>query len=185
MERDALSRTSRLLARLNRGNAACARAATRKLQEMYARGGVCFASAFDLAQQTTFLPLHSVIRTESASHSVRMTECPNSLYESKYGDISFNLTLQPLTTSQPRLFRTVVANIFSCATARGDISAMFTSVRLSYESPLRLLTFAYRSKGGKPTYVLEDAVSNQLVPIRKRFMTFGTQQAPGFAAFCL
>ena len=81
MENDARNRTRRLLIRLNRGNAAAARAASVKLQKLYFRNDVCIASNFDLTQNTIYLPLHCVVKASSSSHQARVTECPNVTYD--------------------------------------------------------------------------------------------------------
>ena len=185
MENDARTRTRRLLTRLNRGNAAAARAASVKLQKLYFRNDVCIASNFDLTQNTIYLPLHCVVKASSSSHQARVTECPNVTYVTQFGGVSFNDCQQQLSTSNPRLFRCILANLFSISSVTGDIENCFNSVKLTYDSSLRCMSHCFRSFSGTPTYVLKDCPNDTLYPLRKSVLGFGTHQAPGVNQYTL
>ena len=185
MENDARNRTRRLLIRLNRGNAAAARAASVKLQKLYFRNDVCIASNFDLTQDTIYLPLHCVIKASSSSHQARVTECPNVSYDTQFGQVSFNECQKQLSTSNPRLFRCILANLFSISSITGDVEGCFNSIKLTYDSSLQCMSHCYKSFSGTPTYVLKDCPNDTLYPLRKSVLGFGTHQAPGVNQYTL
>ena len=185
MQKDAFNRTDKLLQRLNRTTAACAKECSYKLRELWARRGLVFLTKQDLLQRTIFHPLHCVLKGSSASHSCRMTIAPNSIYKTKYGEISFNDSLQDVKMKQPSLFRFALSHLLSYNCGIGDLTLMFSSVHLTYESSLANCIYCYKTAEGGPTFVRAESKDGMLHPIRNTLLSFGSSQAPAVAQYCL
>ena len=178
MQLDAYHRTFRLLTKLNRSNAAAARLASIKLQELYSRNGVAFLTAFDFQHPIYYLPIHAVVRLDSSSTTIRVCESPASQYQTKYGLLSFNNCLQQLCNSNPRMIKFPLSNLLMITSLKSDISNMYGSIAFDYLSSLYFVTYCFRSKGNRPTYVETSSDKTGLHPIRCRFLRFGSSQSP-------
>ena len=93
MKADAHHRTKKLINRINVFNAAAAKLASIKLQSLYSRQSVSFATQYDLRQRHFLLPVHCVVRPSSHSHEVRVCETPNTMYDTDYGQHPWSETL--------------------------------------------------------------------------------------------
>ena len=184
MKSDALNRTRKLIKKVNIGNAAAAKLASLKVQQIHSRNGIAFATPFDLRQRNFFLPLHCVIRPGNTSTEIRTCQTPNTLYNTKYGQISYNKCLQPLSTSQPRFYRFLLQRMFSIDCTVTDVAGQFNRVRYSYNSTLCCMSYALKSRRNIPTYVLDDCVDDTLYPIRHLVLNFGGSQNPAAATYC-
>ena len=153
MRLDAYNRTFRLLTRLNRSNAAAARLATIKLQELYSRQGVAFLTPFDFQNDIYYLPIHAVVRLDSISTTIRVCESPNSQYNTKYGLLSLNNCLQQLNNTNPRMILFPLSNLLMICNLKADVQNMYGSIAYDYLSSLYFVTYCFRSKHNRPTYV--------------------------------
>ena len=68
---------------------------------------------------------------------------------------------------------------------KADVQNMFRSIAYNYLSSLCFVTYCFRSKKGRPTYVESSSDGTGLHPIRCRFLRFGSSQSPAVAQFCL
>ena len=185
MRADAHHRTKKLINRINVYNAAAAKLASIKLQSLYSRQSVSFATKYDLGQRHFLLPVHCVVRPSSNSHEVRVCETPNTMYDTDYGQVSFNKALQPISSTQPKFYRFLLQHILNIEFSVCDISQQFNRVRYSYESSLCYMTLAMKSRRGLPTYVLDDCFDDTLYAIRHLVLGFGGSQSPATASYCL
>ena len=185
MQLDAYHRTFRLLSKLNRSNAAAARLASIKLQELYSRNGVAFLTPYDFQNDIYYLPIHAVVRLDSSSTTIRVCESPASQYHTKYGLLSFNNCLQQLCNTNPRMLLFPLSNLLMISSLKADIQNMYGSIAFDYLSSLYFVTYCFRSKQNRPTYVESNSDKSGLHPIRCRFLRFGSSQSPAVSQFCL
>ena len=177
-------RCEKLFQRLNSFGNACARESTYRMQSLYAKRKILWASPFDLSQRHTFIPSLAVLKTGSSS-AVRLCLAPTTLYESPFGLISYNQCIAPLPLSQPKLLKFQLMHLLTTQLFTGDLAQMFTSVRLSYDSSLHSLSFAYRTADDWPTLCYDDSMDKQLHVIRNTALGFGTREAPKISKYCL
>jgi len=183
-EPEARKRCERLLQKLNRSGNACAREGSYRLQSLFSKGKVVWASPYDLAQRHTFLPIIAVLKTGSSS-AVRICSAPTTLYHTPFGQVSYNQCIAPLPLTQPKLLKFQLMHLLASQTFTGDISQMFNSIHLNYKSSLHFLTYSYRTHDGWPTYCSADSVDGKLHVNRNIAIGFGTREAPSVSKFCL
>ena len=184
-EEETRSRCGKLYQRLNRLGDACARESSFRLQTLYAKGKLVWASSFDLAQRHTFIPSLAVMRSGSSS-AVRLCIAPTALYQTAVGKISYNHCLETLPLSQPKLLRFQLMHLFANKLFTGDLAQMFCSIRLSYESSLHSLSLAYKTADNWPTLCLKDSVDGGVLHVtRPTCFGFGTVEAPRISKYCL
>ena len=179
------SRCEKLYQRLNKLGDACARESSFRLQALYAKGKLVWASSFDLTQRHTFIPSLAVMRSGSTS-AVRLCIAPTALYQTPVGKISYNHCLETLPLSQPKLLRFQLMHLFASKLFTGDLTQMFCSIRLSYESSLHSLSLAYKTVDNWPTLCLKDSVDGGVLHVtRPTCFGFGTVEAPRISKYCL
>ena len=183
-EEECRTRCEKLFNKLNRGGTACARESTFRMQKLFVNKKLAWASPFDLAQRHTFIPNLAVLKTGSSS-SIRLCLAPTTMYNSPFGPISYNQCLAPLPLSQPKFLRFQLIHLLTPQLFTGDLVQMFTSIRLSYESSLHTLTYAYQTWDLWPTLCLSDSHDKKLHPIRHLACGFGTREMPKVSKFCL
>ena len=165
--------------------AAAARLATIKLQELYSRQGVAFLTPFDFQNDIYYLPTQAVVRLDSSSTTIRVCESPNSQYSTKYGLLSLNNCLQQLNNTNPRMILFPLSNLLMICNLKADVANMYGSIGYDYLSSLYFVTYCFRSRQGRPTYVESSSDKSGLHPIRCCFLRFGPSQSPAVSQFCL
>ena len=184
MKNDAYHRTKKLVHKVNLHNAAVAKLASLRLQQLYSRSDVAWVTPYDETQSMVFLPLHCVVKPSSCSTQARICIAPNVSYNTPVGPVSYNSALKNISSSQPRFYRFLLQHQTALAFAVADVSQQFNRCHFSRPSSLLNVTLAMRSRRNLPTYCVDDCDDVSLHPLRHKVCGFGGKQTPQVAQYC-
>ena len=184
MKNDAYHRTKKLVHKVNLHNAAVAKLASLRLQQLYSRSDVAWVTPYDETQSMVFLPLHCVVKPSSSSTQARICIAPNVSYNTPVGPVSYNSALKNISSSQPRFYRFLLQHQTALAFAVADVSQQFNRCHFSRPSSLLNVTLAMRSRRNLPTYCVDDCDDVSLHPLRHKVCGFGGKQTPQVAQYC-
>ena len=184
MREDAYQRTKKLVNKINIHNAAVAKLASLRLQQLYSRNDVSWVTRYDETQKLVYLPLHCVVKPSSCSTQARVCIAPNVFYNTQMGPVSYNSALKDISSSQPRFYRFLLQHQNALAFAVADISQQFNRCHFSYPSSLLNITLAMKSRKNFPTYCKDDCDDTTLHPLRHGVCGFGGKQTPQVAQYC-
>ena len=181
----------RLIRKLNslgkKGRSSSAMEVTFKVQSSFAKSRVRWATDDDMAARVTFLPQLVHVNPQSRSTPLRVCVIPNrELFVNKeFGWRSYNSFIRKNSLQLPSFLRFSLVTALSIDSTYLDVEDAYGCIKNSLADARHSIVLCLRTKGGLPSYDLNQCPDGILHPLVQTSSSFGQQDVSRMSQIAL